>query len=538
MRDGRDRFGFATSAILIVVTLLATRWWSAAHCLLNADAIQYVRALTIFDLANRVPHAPGYIIFVMAGRLAHLFIKDANAAYFVVNLAAQAVTLLLTLSLIRHYVDSLSAFLAVLVVLLHPLFWYYGSVTAVYTSDAAAMILVGWMAYQYAHRPIASQAFLTGFVWGAVGGIRQFVTVFTTPAIVWCLWRERKWSAVAWFGIGAGCGLAIWFVPLMILSGGWEAYHKISTGVFSYYLHRQSPLFSSDLRGIFGDLMLWLDAVLQLLLPMVFLAAGAWLTRREGPGREGKRSSWPNGAFWLVLVVPALLFYALFHIGQVGYVLGLLSPIMLFYIATLAGRFTQPRGRWILRGSLLASALVGGLWFAAAQPPTARLPYDLPPDYYLNPSHWKTIAAKIYKYHADYTREGIRKWDAITQGYLGWLHEQSPDSTLVVYNYDREFFYSILRYGAPEFTMVSRDEFEGYWAYQAPPAGDGTIVTGDSLTRLIPSPTITTVAIIDDHPERYPGLRPVIPDLDRWGKAPIVLHRPDTVRIDNLVVSW
>ena len=40
------------------------------------DAVGFVAAVTRFDLARFAPHAPGYPVYVLAARLAHLVARD------------------------------------------------------------------------------------------------------------------------------------------------------------------------------------------------------------------------------------------------------------------------------------------------------------------------------------------------------------------------------------------------------------------------------------------------------------------------------
>jgi len=180
-RTAASRREFILSLGLLLAGLVVTRWWSHIDVLLNADSVSYARALTVFDLTSYSPHPPGYVLFVLLGRAAWLIAHDSNTAYLIVNMLMQALMVVFALILFRSRTDSLTALLTVAVIMFHPLLWYYGSVLSVYTAEVTGGLIVGWAAWSHDSRPTRWRSLRLGFLWGLIGGVRQFSTSSWLP---------------------------------------------------------------------------------------------------------------------------------------------------------------------------------------------------------------------------------------------------------------------------------------------------------------------------------------------------------------------
>ena len=77
-REPLADFGIALG--LALVTLLS-RWPYRARMLYNWDAVQFALALREFDVAKHQPHPPGYLLYVLLGRLLNAWLGDPTFAY-------------------------------------------------------------------------------------------------------------------------------------------------------------------------------------------------------------------------------------------------------------------------------------------------------------------------------------------------------------------------------------------------------------------------------------------------------------------------
>ena len=112
-----------------------------------------------------------------------------------------------------------------------------------------------------------------------------------------------------------------WFLPLVWLSGGWRAYLRASTELYSTAMLPTS-LLSGDLETTFRQARYVLESVLVGLGPLaIALAALPFYARRRGwAARE-----W----FLLTWMAPPMAFYTLVHFGQAGYVLTFLPALVI-----------------------------------------------------------------------------------------------------------------------------------------------------------------------------------------------------------------
>ncbi|MEW5701111.1 MAG: DUF2723 domain-containing protein [Candidatus Zixiibacteriota bacterium] len=518
---------------LPLAALLLTRWWTHSDWLLDADAVNYARALAVFDLSRGSPHPPGYVLFVLLARFVHQWISDPNSAYIIVNGLMQALTLALVASVFRRMIGHIDTILIAAVVLFHPLFWYYGSTASVYTADAAVTLLIAHAILSHRDSPTAGRAFLLGLVWAGAGGIRQFTALLAAPAVLRHLWRVRR--DVAWTRLisGAVLGVTLWFVPLMYLCEGWSKYKTASRDMFEYYLLTRSPLFSHNLSGVFYNMLSWCGAAFQLLwplLPPLALAFVAVVRRRQRRARGAPADS--DAGLWLLLIGPAALFFLLVHCGQMGYMLGFLVPVLAYLTGVVRGRGVSRGWRW----ALAATAVIEFGWFALCPPPSQKYPSAQPPEFYFQLRNWPTVAAKVYKYQSDFTRQGLQKWQDILRGYLHTISAFPADSTVIIHAYERELQVNVLGYYTAPSALVNRHWQRWCWTCSAGRCEDLSISIRDSLTVLELPPRIRTVLLIDERDST--SVRLYDPVLDRWRKGPIAVARDGVVAVEDLRVQW
>ena len=75
-----DRYDLVFATALSVLTV-ASRLPYRARMLYNWDSVQFALALNEYDVVKHQPHPPGYVLYVLLGRLANLWLHDGNAAY-------------------------------------------------------------------------------------------------------------------------------------------------------------------------------------------------------------------------------------------------------------------------------------------------------------------------------------------------------------------------------------------------------------------------------------------------------------------------
>ena len=107
------------------------------------DPVNFALALDRWELALHQPHPPGYLGYVVLGRLARLVTGDANAALLLVGAAATVAATIVFWKLAAAIgVAPAPRCAGTVAFLLSPLVWFYSSVAEVYALEMLCALLV------------------------------------------------------------------------------------------------------------------------------------------------------------------------------------------------------------------------------------------------------------------------------------------------------------------------------------------------------------------------------------------------------------
>jgi len=303
---------------------------------INWDAVQFALALDQFDLHAHQPHPPGYILYVLMGKALLPLVGNPALTLSLMSVALSAIALPLIYWLASEVVeDQVVALCAAILWLASPLVLYYGSVGLTYLPEAVLSMAVASLAWKTRvveqgrdktrpNRFIAPS--LLGIALGIAGGVRQTTLLVLLSLCVWALWGRCKGEWLA-FGVAfAGVSL-LWLIPLLLLSGGPDAYLR-ENALLAQTVAERTSIFDAGLEGLAHNLTF--EALgLALGLGFGLIPLGVWAMRlirfRLSPKLKGLVIWW---------TVPALLFYAVSHIGQYGYLLMLIPPLILLSAAS------------------------------------------------------------------------------------------------------------------------------------------------------------------------------------------------------------
>jgi hypothetical protein len=347
---------------------LLSRWPYRARMLYNWDAVQFALALREFDVAKHQPHPPGYLLYVALGRLLNSLVADPNLAYVSLAMLFSAATTMTVYWLARALYDRATAASAAALLAVSPLFWFYGSVGLTYAGEAFGASLVAVFAYG-ALRGDARYLYGGAVALGLAGGIRPSVLVLLLPLCVGCaligIRGARRLALAAALMVSA---VLSWFMPMLWLTGGLDAYFRASSQLYGSVILPTSVL-GGSLDVTLAQARYVLASVIVGLGPLALAAFALPLyLRRVGWGRQ----EW----FLLAWVAPPAVFYTLVHFGQAGYVLTflpglviLLSRVLVEAVTAGSERLRRPNWRWgLTAAALLPLCLVSTGFFVSARP--------------------------------------------------------------------------------------------------------------------------------------------------------------------------
>ena len=368
VREHLERHADAWLAGGLAAVTLLSRWPYRAGMLYNWDAVQFALALREFDVVKHQPHPPGYLLYVGLGRLLNIPLADPNLAYVGLAMLFSAATTVTVYWLARALYERATAASAAALLAVSPLFWFYGSVGLTYAGEAFGASLVAAFAYG-ALRGDARSLYWGAVALGLTGGIRPSVLLLLFPLCVGCavvgIRGARRLALAAALMLGA---VLLWFLPLVWLTGGFDAYLRASTQLYGSVVLPTSVL-GGSIDVTLAQARYVLASVVVGLGPLALAAFALPLyVRRSGWGR----ADW----FLLGWIVPPAVFFTLVHFGQAGYVLTflpglviLLSRALVEAVAAGSERLQRPNWRWgLTAAALVPLCLVSTGFFVSARP--------------------------------------------------------------------------------------------------------------------------------------------------------------------------
>lgn len=516
---------WAVTAMMIAA--LVSRLLLRSHYLYNWDSVNFSLGLERFSPGEHQPHPPGYILYVALGRLFHIFWGDANTALVAMSIIGALVSIPLIYVLGRDIFGRRCGLIAAFLLLFSPLGWFYGEVALSYEVEFPLVLLATWLLFRmFFHR---SNAIAAAVVIGLAGGFRQDALLFLGP--LWFLaglWVSRTRMLISWGALVAS--VLVWLVPLIHYSGGIDAFRAIgsaqyNTGVFP------TSYFALGLDGIQRNAMDVFHAALWLLGTagvMLIYIAGLFLMPHRLV-REGRL------LFIIVLMLPPLAFFLLFHFGQPGYLLVFGAPLLILTARALAvlsqdlanawaelGRsdptgkgkalpavnggnvFEAPGANLFLAGALLLVALTNtGLFIKVA-----RLDWPIPG------------GGTVISAFGPFSAIGVRETDRQMAAAVKAVRQFEPENTLVVSIYPFEPYaadWRRLMYYLPEYRVVMLRMDSGHGYHDA--IHHTHVVKSGSEIPI--SETLTRIVFVGTVPQLEPATASPVPIGDKTALVPI-----------------
>ena len=446
-----DRYDLVFATALSVLTI-ASRLPYRARMLYNWDSVQFALALREYDVVKHQPHPPGYVLYVLLGRLVNVWLDDGNAAYVTLAVLFSGLTTFVVYLLAREAYDRATALAAAALLAVSPLFWFYGSVGLTYAGEALIASTVAYFAF-HALGGSAHHAGVGAVVLGLAGGLRQSVLLLLFPLwLVSVVVGVRRWRTLAAGGFILIATVLSWFVPMIWWTGGFARYLEASvdlaesvvmpTSIFAGYVDTQLRMSRYLLESILvalGPL-----ALAVLLLP--------WYVRRHGWGRR----EW----FFVGWSLPSVLVCTLVHFGQAGYVLTFLPAVVIVLArvsVTALGDATQPlvpRFRE-MRAAVTAAVvilvvIVDSAFFVNARPLTRD--FDTP-----RPAWVKLAEDEAFDWIFSRTAAALREHEEVVRTFVGAIKGlYDPDDTAVIAEVGNPRSYPWMRHAMfylPEYTL-------------------------------------------------------------------------------------
>jgi hypothetical protein len=210
----------------LAVVVLAAHLAVLPSTLEDLDSINFAMGVRDFDVAQHQPHPPGYPVYIALGKLATAaFTLAGVGAPDVRGLAIwSALGAALLVPLLFAFVraidgDERRAAIAAALTVCSPLVWFNAARPLSDTIGlAVAAAALAALAFTVSDPARSGWRDLAGALLAGLSiGIRSQMAILTLPLLALALVRSRQRVALV---LALGAGIAVWAVPLVLLTGG------------------------------------------------------------------------------------------------------------------------------------------------------------------------------------------------------------------------------------------------------------------------------------------------------------------------------
>ncbi|MGA9192869.1 MAG: glycosyltransferase family 39 protein [Anaerolineales bacterium] len=340
----RRELGFG---LLLAVATLVTRLPWLSRYFYQWDSINFSLALDKFDVAAGQPQVPGYILYVVIGRLARGLLGNAHWGLVSISLVASVLAVMVLLRLGTEMFDRRVGVIASVLLATSPLFWFYGELALPHALDEFVVLIAVWWLFKLVQGEV--QWAVPAAVWLALaGGLRPQTEAFLFPLAIYAAVRLPRKQLIVSLGVLVLANF-LWLAPLTALSGGISRYLTVAAAYAQSFNQTSSVLDGAGWAGLSRN-------VTKLFLYTAYGLAGAGLVAALAAFQASvaRPTAWPplrklasrEQLRLLVLwAAPSIAYYVLIHMGQQGLVFVFL-PALLLIVSRLLD-FAVSSERWI-----------------------------------------------------------------------------------------------------------------------------------------------------------------------------------------------
>jgi hypothetical protein len=337
-------------ALIIFAVAALIRIPFRASYLVNWDSVNFALGVESFDLESHQPHPPGYLGYVLLGRVIDWVVRDPVIALTAISVVAGSAATMLVYLLATRMTSERASIIAAALFGTSPLVWYYSEVALTYILEVALAVPLVLLILEARKQRRTGFLMVAAVLLAAMGAIRQTSLVLFLPLLIY--------GAMAFAPkVRIRCAVLLvtlsmtWLVPLIFLAGGPIDYLRLSSQLAE--LTGGATWLGSGAGLVQNFLVVTAALVVGLHVALLAIPISA-LSRAKSPPLESE-----HRRILLVWGLPALLVYLFIHSGQLGYVLVLLPIGIIWASKVFDAQITAPSLRPALAGALIAINAIG-----------------------------------------------------------------------------------------------------------------------------------------------------------------------------------
>jgi hypothetical protein len=333
-----------TVTVVLFLVALALRIPFRSQFAYQWDSAEFTLAMREYNVALSQPHAPGYFLYVMLGRLVNCFFGDPHASLVWLSVLGGSGLVALLYVLGAEMFGRRAGWAAALFGMTSPQIWFHSCVALMYVVDGflvCLVVLCCWHALRHGCR--WADAAMIGGLLATIGGVRPQTVPGLAPLVVYvfCKAGGRRLAKLAAAFCVCMIGTLVWLALMIRVSGGWAAYVDL--------FHRHFTA-TATVAGGGIDALLWnvffagLYCWNGLVLGIVLLACALLVRVRMDGDRKQRwdaahREALRVLALWIGPMI--LMGTVLTYTRQAGHVLSYL-PAWIILVAVVASQLRKP----------------------------------------------------------------------------------------------------------------------------------------------------------------------------------------------------
>jgi len=301
--------------VFLILTTIFTRIFLFKDFFHEWDPINFALAINKFDIYTDQPHPPGYPIVVLFSKILFFFIKDHLRTLQILSLIISIISVIIFYLFIFKLTNNKNyAFITSIVFSFTPIFFFYGIVEDVYIFEALITLLFGYFAYL----TINNKKYFPYFsiIYGLIGGIRFNDLLFFFPLFVYVFLKSKiNFKEISKNFLLILITILSLYIPVILSGGGYKMYSYHSKSLFTWVFGTSIFYENNYWYNItFKNCILFIkDCFISIIfLVYFFIKDKNYL------------------CFFILWILPSLLFYFLIHTPKVGYYLTIIPAVYLF----------------------------------------------------------------------------------------------------------------------------------------------------------------------------------------------------------------
>jgi hypothetical protein len=211
--------------IVAAAALLALRLPFLPPTLDDIDSVNFELGVHDYDPVHHQPHPPGYPVYILVARLIHPWFESHAAGLAFVSALFSALSVVPLYFLMRRLTSTQGAAFVCVLTLFNPILWFnsvrpMSDLTGFFLVTSAQCLLVTALLEEAAPRR-RHVLWLVGTVLAgiSIGGRAQAMWL-VGPLLLYGTWHLRSVRAAVATVLCFAAAVALWLVPMLVLSGG------------------------------------------------------------------------------------------------------------------------------------------------------------------------------------------------------------------------------------------------------------------------------------------------------------------------------